>query len=341
MNKKQAIFMVVTMVLTVFLGTIMTSPSYALEKKTFILAHTGAADSSNEHFAQAFKKILTAKSGGNLTIDIYNSSQLGSDKDTATNVKAGKVDFQISTPAAMLNEIPAVSVFDIPWMFKNTKEARKAVHEKNFFGLLSKEYEKAGFKILSFSDQGFRVITTNKNITGIDSFKGMSLRTMDNKNQIAFFNAIGIKSTPLNTSEVYLALQQGMLQGQENPYNQVYDKKLFEVQKYLTNSNHIYYISSLTTGTASWAKLSPEAQKIVMASAIEAAKENDKYSDSSEEKFRQKLTKELKMQFIDFDKIKGLREELHKKTFNIAKNNAAKSVPPALLDAYLKASGLK
>lgn len=313
----------------------------ALETKTFILAHTGAADSSNEYFAQAFKRLLVEKSGGKLDIDIYNSSQLGSDKDTATNVKAGKIDFQISTPSAMLNEIPAVAVFDIPWIHKDVKAGRNAIHNEKFFSLLSDEYEKAKLKILSFSDQGFRVITSNKEITGIDSFKNISLRVMDNKIHVAFFNAIGVKATPLNTSEVYLALQQGMLDGQENPYNQVFDKKLYEVQKYLTNSNHIFHISSLTTGTESWNKLSPEAQEIVLEAANEAAIENSKYSDISEEQFRLKLINELNMTFIDFDQIEGLREALHQKTFEVAKQQVAQVISPELLNAYLEASGIK
>lgn len=206
MIKKMVVHIVCSVFMVALFISSLPSTSFALEKKTFILAHTGAADSSNEHFAQAFKKLVEEKSGGKLTIDIYNSSQLGSDKDTATNVKAGKVDFQLSTPAAMMNEIPAVAVFDIPWIFSNVAEARKAIHNEKFMALLKNEYNKAGFEILSFSDQGFRVITTNKEIKGIDDFKGMSMRVMDNKNHIAFFDKIGIKATPLNTSKVYLAL---------------------------------------------------------------------------------------------------------------------------------------
>ena len=312
-----------------------------IKPKTMVFHYAGPLDCTNARFANSFKELVEKKSNGKLKIDIFGQNILGTDIDCLSTMKVGKVDFMVTVPAMVVNVIPALAVYDIPFTFKDVKAARSALQNPEWLATIGKEYDKAGYHLLATADSNFRIISTNKEIKSINDFKGMKLRTMENKNHIAFFNALGVKATPLNASEVYLALQQGMLQGQENPYSQVYDKKLYEVQKYVTNSNHIFHNIIFFTGQTTWKSLQPEAQKIIADAAFETAKKICAYSDKSENNFKNKLVKEKKMIFIDFDKIPGLRDQLAKATLKGAKERAAKQVDPKLLAAYLKACGIK
>lgn len=311
-----------------------------LETRNFILAHTGSAGSTNDYWAETVKKLVEEKSNGKLTIDIYNSSQLGSDTDIAADVKAGAIDFHLSSPPAYANVVPVAAVFDMPFLFNNIEEARKAVRDEEFFNKIAEEYEKTGFHLFPFTDQGFRHITTNKEITNYDSFKGMSLRTMNNRHHIAFFTAMGVAATPLNTSEIYISLQQGMLDGQENPWSQVIDKKLYEVQDYITNSSHIYYIGSITMGNSNWNTLSIDAQAIITDAIKESVPIIDAYTDKVEEEARLKAIS-LGMTYIDFDLIEGLRDQLREATFEVAYKSIVGSIGNEYLDALLKAAGFE
>ena len=341
-NKPLVFLMAAVMLSIIFCGTAVRDADAAeIKSRTMVFHYAGPLDCTNARFANSFKELVERKSGGKLKIDIYGQNILGTDIDCLSTMKVGKVDFMVTVPAMVVNVIPALAVYDIPFTFDNVKSARTALSDPQWLSVIGKEYEKAGYHLLATSDSNFRVISTNKEIKGIDDFKGMKLRTMENKNHIAFFNALGVKATPLNASEVYLALQQGMLQGQENPYSQIYDKKLYEVQKYVTNSNHIFHNIIFFTGQATWKSLQPEAQKIIWDAAQETAKKISDYSDKSEGEFLNKLVKERGVKFIDFDKIPGLRKELRKATLKGAKDRAAKQVDPKLLAAYLKACGIK
>lgn len=337
------VILTATAVISMVFGGIFGGAAATAEIKprTMVFHYAGPLDCTNARFANNFKELVEKKSGGKLKVDVFGQNILGTDIDCLSTMKVGKVDFMVTVPAMVVNVIPALAVYDIPFTFKDVKSARKALADPQWLAVIGREYEKAGYHLLSTTDSNFRIISTNKEIKSIGDFKGMKLRTMENKNHIAFFEALGVKATPLNASEVYLALQQGMLQGQENPYSQVYDKKLYEVQKYVTNSNHIFHNIIFFTGQATWKSLQPEAQKIIAEAANETAKMICEYSDKSEEGFRDKLVKERGMKFIDFDKIPGLRDQLRKATLKGARERAAKQVDPKLLEAYLKTCGIK
>lgn len=311
-----------------------------VEKRSFAFHYAGPLGCTNDVFAKHFKKLVEEKSKGRLTVDVFGQNILGTDIEVLAAQKVGKVDFQVTVPAMVVNVIPSLSICDIPWLYNSIEAARAAWQDPTFRPLADAEFEKGGYKLLGTADQCFRVMTTNREIKDVDSFKGMSLRTMENRNQIAFFNALGIKATPLNASEVYLALQQGMLEAQENPYGQAVDRKLWEVQKYVTNSNHTVHTIIFFTGQATWKSLSPEAQKIVQEAADETGAYINEYSNKEEGKFLEQLVAKG-MTFIDFDKIPGMREQLREKTYQGAVERARGQVDPKLLDAYLKASGVK
>lgn len=310
-----------------------------VEERTYVLGHSGSAGSTNDFWGLEFARLVEEKSGGLMKIDMYNASQLGSDTSMAADVQAGAVDFQITSPAAIPNVVPESAVFDMPFLFNTIEEARVAMMDEEVFEGVSQAFETQNLKLFPLTDQGFRCISTNTEITGIDSFQGMTLRTMNNPYQIAWFTAMGVAATPLNTSEIYLALQQGMLSGQENPWSQIYDKGLYDVQKYVTNSNHVLYVGCLYMGIDNWNNLSPVEQQILWDAAEETVPIVQEHTDTFENEMLQKLIDEKGMTYIDFDQIPGLRDELREKTFDVAYEVITADIGNELLDKLLTVAG--
>ncbi len=307
--------------------------------RIYTLGHTGSPGSTNDFWAETFAGLVKEKSGGKMVIENYNSSQLGSDTSIAADVQAGAVDFQITSPAAIPTVVPESAIFDMPFLFDKVEDAREVLLNEDFFSTISDAFAKYDLKLFPFTDQGFRSITTNVEITGIDSFKGMALRTMNNQHHIAWFTALGVAATPLNTSEIYLALQQGMLNGQENPWSQCYDKGLYDVQKYITNSNHVLYVGCLYTGTKTWDTLSEVEQQILWDAATECVPIVQEHTDSYEYEMLDLLLEDYNMTFTDFDKIPGLRDTLREKTFDVAYQSISSAIGTEILNQFLITAG--
>lgn len=307
--------------------------------RIYTLGHTGSPGSTNDFWAETFAGLVKEKSGCKMVIENYNSSQLGSDTSIAADVQAGAVDFQITSPAAIPTVVPESAIFDMPFLFDKVEDAREVLLNEDFFSTISDAFAKYDLKLFPFTDQGFRSITTNVEITGIDSFKGMALRTMNNQHHIAWFTALGVAATPLNTSEIYLALQQGMLNGQENPWSQCYDKGLYDVQKYITNSNHVLYVGCLYTGTKTWDTLSEVEQQILWDAATECVPIVQEHTDSYEYEMLDLLLEDYNMTFTDFDKIPGLRDTLREKTFDVAYQSISSAIGTEILNQFLITAG--
>lgn len=323
-------------------GEPVQSGSYDLtqvNERTYTLGHSGSPGSTNDFWAETFSNLVKEKSGGKMTVEFYNASQLGSDTSAAADVQAGALDFQITSPAAIPTVVPESAIFDMPFLFDTVEDARAVLLNEDFFSTISDAFAKYDLKLFPFTDQGFRSITTNTEITGIDSFKGMALRTMNNQHHIAWFTALGVAATPLNTSEIYLALQQGMLSGQENPWSQCYDKGLYDVQKYITNSNHVLYVGCLYMGTKVWDTLTEAEQQIFWEAAEECVPIVQEHTDSYEYEMLDLLLSEYNMTFIDFDKISGLREALREKTFDVAYESINAAIGSDILNQFLTAAG--
>ena len=188
------------------------------------------------------------------------------------------------------------------------------------------------------ADQGFRCITTNREIKSFEDLAGMQMRVQDNANHIAFWIDATLAPTPLAFSELYLSLQQGLLEAQENPYRTTVASKFYEVQKYVTNSNHVPQCNVIFMGKAAYDALPPEYQKMVdqtMEELLPYAQEVTDESIKNDLEFLQ----EQGMTFLDFDQIPGIREALKTATLDNAIARMEETIDPALMDAYLKAAG--
>ena len=128
---------------------------------------------------------------------------------------------------------------------------------------MEKVYQKGGYKLLGYADQGFRVMSTNKNVKSIKDFKGQKNRTMENSYHLKFWKTLGANPTPMTFSEVYIGLQQGTIDAQENPYEVIVSSKLYEQQDYVVETNHLPHYISLIVSDEFYNSLSKDQQKII------------------------------------------------------------------------------
>jgi tripartite ATP-independent transporter DctP family solute receptor len=245
-----------------------SSASAPAETYSFTLAMDSPEDTVTYLYAKQFADLVSEKSGGNMTVQIYSNGQLGGDREIAESVQAGNIDFVTQNTAPQVNFIPELAVFDMPSVFPNVPTARKALDL--YKDTIAGAYENAGFKIFGFADQGFRTMSTNTKVTTVADIEGQKIRTMENPYHVEYWKALGANPTPMAFGEVYIGLQQGTIDAQENPYETIVSAKLYEQQKYIINTNHILHIITLIGNPAKYDSLPADYQAIIDEAAAEA-----------------------------------------------------------------------
>ncbi len=305
---------------------------------TLSIGHTGAEDSWNQSMCLAVKDKLDELSGGKITVNVYPNGTLGSDSEMVISVINGDLSMQCTNTSSVVNTVPDCGVADIPFLFNSVEDVRAALSDETFNRMLGESFNAADLNLLMIADQGFRCITSSKNITSFEDLSGLQIRVMDNANHIAFFTDATLAPTPLSFSELYLALQQGLLQAQENPYRTTVASKFYEVQKYLTNSNHVPQCNVIFMGKSTFDSLPAPYQEIVSKAFDELLPTAQELADDSMAADLDFLI-EKGMTFVDFDQIDGLRQKLKEACVENAVERTSKTVSPALVDAYLAAAG--
>ena len=211
---------------------------------------------------------------GKLTIDYYPNSELGGDADIIRQVQANDLQMTLCQTAPLVSFIPEMAVFDLPMVF--SKYDGDTINDvlngdNDFTAAISAAYEKAGLHILGFLQNAtYRLTTSNIDLSTLDGFKGMQIRTMENKNHMAFWTAIGAEPTPLAWPEVYIALQNGTIDAEENAADTCVGANFQEVQKYLSCTNHILYCNQICISKDAWDELGPELQSALEQAVAEA-----------------------------------------------------------------------
>ncbi|WP_455600698.1 TRAP transporter substrate-binding protein [Cloacibacillus sp.] len=253
--------------LTAVLCIMLFAAAATAAPKEFAIANDSTDDTVTGLMTQKLKEVLEAKSKGAFKVAAFPNSQLGSDREITQSCQNGELAFVVQNTAPQVNFVPKAAVFDLPNLFLNKKVARAALDK--FQKDIEPEYAKAGIVMLGFGDQGFRVLSSNKAINKIEDFKGLKLRTMENKYHVQYWQSLGANPTPLPFSELYLALQQGTVTGQENPYEVIVATKLYEVQKYVIDTNHLFHTITIIMSKNIYDQLTPEEQKLVRDAARE------------------------------------------------------------------------
>jgi TRAP-type transport system periplasmic protein len=228
-------------------------------------AHVGKPGSLFDLSAQEFAKRANAKLGSKAKVVVYGSSQLGGDRQVLKELKLGTVDLALPS-TVMSSEVPVFGLFEMPYLVKDRAHMAR-IRDQIVIPKMLPAAEKAGYHIIAIWENGFRQITNNKRpIFKPADLEGIKLRVPGGTWRVKMFQTYGANPSPLSFSEVFVALQTGAMDGQENPLTQIYSAHFYEVQKYLSLTDHVYTPAYVTAG-ASWKRLSPDVQKILTETA--------------------------------------------------------------------------
>ena len=246
-----------------------TTGQAQINEHTFRIGINGAPGHPVVVGAEKWAELISKKSGGKMTLKVFPST-LGGDVQVLSAVQDGTIDFTAMNSGILQAKSKEFAIFDFPFMFNDGKEA-DAILDGAFGKKLADLLPAKGFVQLAYWELGFRELSNSKRlINKADDIAGLKIRVIQSPIYVETFNALGAISIPMPFTEVYTALQTQLIDGQENPFSVIETSKLFEVQKYLTISNHIYNPQSLLASKKKWDALSKDEQAILMSTAIEA-----------------------------------------------------------------------
>ena len=247
---------------------------------------TVADTSINYMMVKKFADLVNEKSGGKITVDIYPGGQLGNTTEFTEAVIGGSIDIGTGMSTDLVDFIPQFAVFDMPNLFDNTDQMR-TVLQGDFVNVMNQYCNAGGIQMLGYSDAGFRVLTTNKETHNLADLKGQKIRVMTNKYHIAYWNALGASATPMQFTEVFMGLQQGTIDGQENPYMNIVGNNVQEVQKYVVETNHLGHIITFFMNKNVYGSLPENVKNLVDECASVATKYANSKADESIEGYKQ------------------------------------------------------
>lgn len=236
-----------------------------------------------------FKDGLEAATNGELTVSIYPNAALGDERNLLESLRMGTVDMGIITGGPVVNFLPGFGVLDLPFLFSDPDHAYKVLDGPIGQGFMN-DMEKLGWKCLAYGERGFRNLTNSKRPVAVpEDMKDLKVRVMQNQIYIDAFTALGANAVPMAWTEALTALQQGTIDGQENPLNVIAAYNINESNKYLTISRHAYAPNLIIMSMRTWNKLTPEQQAAVRESAVAAAKYNRDIDNEKEAEWLQQL----------------------------------------------------
>jgi tripartite ATP-independent transporter DctP family solute receptor len=221
---------------------------------------------------EKFKEVVEAKSGGKIKVNLFPGGTLGSDQANVSALQGGTLEMVSMNSGILANLVKPFAIFDFPFMFNNSAEA-DAVVDGPFGQKMHAKLEEKGLVGLGYYELGFRNITNSKRpITKVEDIAGLKLRVIPNPINVDWVKALDANPTPLPWPEVYAALEQKAVDGQENPVATIWGAKLHEVQKYMTLTNHQYNPQSVVISKKFWDTLSADEKKIIGEAVAESTK---------------------------------------------------------------------
>ena len=266
--------------LTAVAGIAATTPAAA--ETTLKMAYALSASSHYGAGGEAFSQALAGSSQGKYKVQQFPNSALGGEREVIEGLQLGTIDLAIVSTGATLNFVPQTGVFDIPFLMRDLAHARKVLDGPVGQGML-KEFPKRGLIALAWGEQGFRHLTNSKRAvsTAADA-KGLKIRTTENPVHITAFRHIGILPTPMAWPEVATALQQGTIDGQENPLSVITSAKLSQLQKYLSLTAHVYAPTVVMVSPVVYDKLGDAEKQQFLDAALKGSKAMRDFVDNVE-----------------------------------------------------------
>lgn len=276
--------------ISVFLVAFAFGTAFAKEEYRIKFGYSASDKETNFiTFEDTFKKHVEEASKGRVVVDLYANAQLGGERQMLEGMTLGTIEMAMLSPGIAANIAPKFQVLDLPYLFKDRAAAYKVLDGK-LMGILNEQLLPKGVRLVGFAENGFREITNNtKVIKSPADLKGLKIRVQPIPAHLELFKAFGANPTPVDFGELYTALLQKTVDAQENPVTLIYSSKLYEVQKYMTMSDHVYAPSALFISEAFYKRLPADLQKIVM----DGAKKFRSASRTNQQKATTVLLKEL------------------------------------------------
>jgi tripartite ATP-independent transporter DctP family solute receptor len=287
----------ITLAMALVLAGVMTGQAWAAT--VIRMGHVGFPGSllavENDEYAKRVNEALKGK----VEMKVYHSSQLGSDEDMLKGIKVGVLEmFQPSTIMSTVDQ--KFGVFEMPYLFKDRDHVKRVIADSKIQQMLFAPLTEKGLRLLGVWENGFRVITNNiRPIVKPEDMKGIKLRVPSGVWRVKMFRAYGANPTPLAYSEVFAALQSGVMDGQENPFAQIYGGKFYEVQKYLSLSDHVYTPSYAVISERFWKTLPPDVQQVLSRTAVEIGDFGRQEGARMDKEILEKMRKTLKVNEVD------------------------------------------
>ncbi len=265
-----------------------------LKSYTFKLGYNTTEDSVRGEMSKEFKSIIEEESNGRLKVELYPAEALGSEQEQIEGVLVGSQDFSLPGGGAMSNVDPAFGAASLPFLTTGYDDAHAKMDGE--IGDYWKEIAVGhGYKILGFGDLGFAQITNSKRpINSVEDMKGLKMRSPNEPVLIGSMQNLGASVATLPFTEVYLSLQQGVVDGQFNPMDAIYQTKFHEVQDYMAVVNMFYYNIDFITSEKLWNELDDEAKEIVQKAADAAIQVSRQYYVNADAEYLDKLEGSLK-----------------------------------------------
>jgi tripartite ATP-independent transporter DctP family solute receptor len=265
-----------------------SSNQSSAEPKVMKLAVVTAKERSLTKGLYKFGEILEKETGGSIKVEVYPDGQLGGDRAVFDAMKAGTIQGSTMSSGPIAVDAKRFAALDLPFLFKDEQTAYEILDGPIGKELLN-DLPSVGVIGLNYWENGFRHLTNNKReVKTVDDIKGLKIRTLENELHIDMWKELGATPTPMAFTELFTALEQGVVDGQENPAGNVTSSKFYEVQKYLTKTGHIYNASVFLVSKKFWDTLTDKEKELVTKAAEEA------------KEYQRKLNQEESAAALDF-----------------------------------------
>jgi len=258
---------------------------------TFKVAVGDAQGSAQWEMASTFKSTFEAKTGGKHKVDLFTNGQLGSEETTVNAASMGTLDMSVLAINNVTPFSPTVGILTLPYVIQSAAEAKTLVTGEVGKELTANTVRDAGVRIVGWTFSGFRVLTNSKRpVSSLADLKGLKIRVPKNEIMIASYQAWGINPAPMAWSETFTALQQRVVDGQDNPYITVHSMKFNEVQKYITNIRYVFSLEPIIIGEGTFQSQPADVQKAILEAGAEATEHSYKWLLETEDRIKKELT---------------------------------------------------
>jgi TRAP-type transport system periplasmic protein len=314
-------------------GAITGAPSALaqdIQERIIRFGHLNNADHPVSMGVKKFAEIVAAKSGGKMQVKEFPSNQLGTEQQQTSALQGGVQEMQSPATTSLVGIVKDYGVIDFPFTVNNHAQAFALLDGPLGKALVEKLPEK-GLIGLAYWDLGFRNVTNSKRpITKPEDLDGLKLRVIPNPVFLDTFKAFKANPVPMSFSELYTALETKTVDGQENPYSVILSNKFYEVQKFVSGTNHVYGTNIILVSKKFWDKLSPTEQKILQDAAVEARTYQRQVSGAAAEK----AVGELTAKGMQFNEVSAGEQERMRQIAKPVVDKALATYDPAIQKLY-------